>query len=118
MGGDYDSLDAEPFAYVTTTGRNSGRPHRIEIWFARSGSSLYLLSGGGDTADWVRNLRKSPAVDVEVGPVATRATARVIEDPDEDALARRLVFEKYDPQYSGDLTDWRARALPVAIDLP
>ena len=35
----------------------------------------------------------------------------------EDARARRLVFDKYQPGYGGDLTDWRARALPVAVDL-
>jgi hypothetical protein len=32
-------------------------------------------------------------------------------------LARRLLFEKYTPRYSGDLTSWAKTALPVAIDL-
>jgi len=25
---------SEPFLYLTTRGRRSGRPHQIEIWFA------------------------------------------------------------------------------------
>ena len=111
-------VDREPFAYVTTVGRRSGRPHRIEIWFARGGRTLYLLSGGGDRADWVANLRATPRVRVEVGPVDTEATARVVTDDDERAQARRLVFDKYQRQYAGDLTRWRERSLPVAIDLP
>ena len=37
--------------------------------------------------------------------------------PEEDAMARRLLPEKYAPRYSGDLEDWRRRALPIAVDL-
>jgi hypothetical protein len=46
------------------------------------------------------------------------ASARIVDsNTDEDALARRLVFEKYQPRYSGSLESWREAALPVAIDL-
>src|SRR6186713_3406091 len=41
-----DSWAATPFAYLTTTGRRTGQPHRIEIWFAAEQGSIYLLSGG------------------------------------------------------------------------
>jgi hypothetical protein len=41
----------------------------------------------------------------------------VVEDADEDALARRLLLEKYEPTYSGDLSDWGRTALSVAVDL-
>ena len=51
-----------PFCYLTTTGRITGRPHRIEIWFALHEGGVYLLAGGRDDADWVRNLRASPDV--------------------------------------------------------
>ena len=34
-----------------------------------------------------------------------------------DALARRLLLEKYEPAYSGDLSEWGRTALPVAVDL-
>ncbi len=33
------------------------KPHEIEIWFADDDDTLYMLSGGGDRSDWVRNLR-------------------------------------------------------------
>ena len=38
-------------------------------------------------------------------------------DVDEDDLARRIVTEKYQPTYGGDLSRWRQTSLPVAIDL-
>ena len=107
-----------PFCYLTTRGRVTGRPHEIELWFARDGDTLYLLSGGGDRADWVRNLRDQPAVSVRVGDVTSPAGGRVVEEgTTEDALARRLVFEKYQPEYSGDLRGWRDTAVAVAIDV-
>ena len=43
--------------------------------------------------------------------------ARVVTDQDEDTLARRLLFDKYSAGYSGDLTDWREQALPIAVDI-
>jgi deazaflavin-dependent oxidoreductase (nitroreductase family) len=108
---------AEPFCYLMTRGRRSGRPHEIEIWFALAGDTFFLLSGGGETADWVRNLRAEPAVTVRVGATAWPGRARVVADDDEAGRARRLVFEKYQPGYGGSLTRWRDTALPVAIDV-
>jgi deazaflavin-dependent oxidoreductase (nitroreductase family) len=106
------------FCYLTTRGRVTGRPHEIEIWFARDGDTLYLLSGGGDRADWVRNLRAQPVVTVRIGDVTNAARARVVEDgTTENGHARRLVFEKYQPQYGGDLRGWRDTAVAVAIDV-
>jgi deazaflavin-dependent oxidoreductase (nitroreductase family) len=116
-----DDEGGAPFCYLTTTGRVSGRPHTIEIWFALRDRTLYLLSGGRDRSDWVRNLLADPEVTVRIGrrdaPILA-ARARVV-DPgsDEDALARRLVTGKYQPGYGGDLSSWRRSSLPVAVDL-
>jgi deazaflavin-dependent oxidoreductase (nitroreductase family) len=63
----FERLGDENVCYLTTVGRRSGKPHTIEIWFALSDGTLYLLSGAGDSADWVRNLRKTSAVRVRVG---------------------------------------------------
>ena len=105
------------FCYVTTTGRRSGHPHTIEIWFALDGRTLYLLSGGGDESDWVRNIRADAAVGVRLGDEDFIARGRVIDDPDEDRTARDLVYAKYSPR-NADLEEWRERSLPVAIELP
>lgn len=105
---------------LTTTGRRSGRPHTIEIWFARAGNTLYLLAGAGLGADWVRNLMEDAAVDVELGedPPSAPARARVLaHGSEEDRLARRLLLEKYQEPGSHDLDGWGERALAVAVDL-
>jgi deazaflavin-dependent oxidoreductase (nitroreductase family) len=113
------SLGDEPFCYLTTTGRVTGRLHTIEIWFALRERTLYMHSGNGPhaRADWVRNLVKAPAVTIRIRDREFAGIARIVEDPDEDALARRLLLEKYEPTYAGDLTDWGRTALPVAVDL-
>lgn len=107
------------YCYVTTTGRVTGTPHRIEIWFALHDETVYLLAGGGDRSDWVRNVMVSPDVVVELGDRRRTTRAHVV-DPgtEEDARARRLLFDKYSARDHTDLAEWAATALPVAIAWP
>jgi deazaflavin-dependent oxidoreductase (nitroreductase family) len=107
----------EDYCYLTTTGRVSGLPRTIEIWFALEGDTLYMLSGGRDASDWVKNLSREPEVTVRIGETTMPGRARIVEPGDEETLARRLLVEKYSPRYSGDLTRWERTALPVAVDL-
>ncbi|HEX9371893.1 MAG TPA: nitroreductase family deazaflavin-dependent oxidoreductase [Roseiflexaceae bacterium] len=117
MTADPQRFAADDFAYLTTIGRVSGRPHTIEIWFALDGRTLYMLAGDGDGSDWVKNLRRLPDVTVRLGETVFAGRARVVEQANEDALARRLVVEKYQPGYGEDLSEWRRTSLPVAVDL-
>jgi deazaflavin-dependent oxidoreductase (nitroreductase family) len=112
-----NDLAGEAYCYLTTTGRVSGEPREIEIWFGLEGSTLYMLSGGRDRSDWVKNLIREPRVSVRIADRTFEGRARAVSDPDEDARARALLFEKYSPGYSGDLDDWRERSLPIAVDL-
>lgn len=108
----------EEFCYLTTSGRRTGRPHRIEIWFGQRRSTFYLLAGGGRRADWVRNLVASPAVRLRVGDDEFDATARIVEEPDEDLAARRMLAAKYQGWDEGTpMSDWAAHALAIAIDV-
>jgi deazaflavin-dependent oxidoreductase (nitroreductase family) len=113
----WSQLAEESFCYLTTRGRVSGRPHRIEIWFALDGDTLYLLSGGRESSDWVKNLRTTPEVTAELGGEIFAGHARIVAEPDEDQRARTLVHDKYAGTYGGDLSRWRRSALPVAVDL-
>ena len=112
------AVSDDDFCYLTTRGRVSAGPHEIEIWFALDGSTLFMLSGGGERSDWVRNLIAVPAVRVRLGSSTYAGTARVVKaGTGEDERARTLVFEKYQPRYEGSLTSWRERSLPVAVDI-
>ncbi len=116
MPPDLETLANQDFCYLTTVGRVTGRPHEIEIWFAIEGQTLYMLSGGQDRSDWVKNLRRNPEVTVRINDEHFEGRARSIESATEDELARSLLVDKYD-RVPGTLTHWRDTALPVAVDL-
>ena len=77
---------------ITTTGRRSGEPRRIEIVFYRSGDSVYLSGVPAPrTRDWLANLAANPRFTFHLkhGVVADLpAVAEVITDP---AERRRLL---------------------------
>ena len=106
----------EDFCYLTTAGRVTGRPHTIEIWFAMEGHTLYMLSDGRGRSDWVKNLQRTPQVTVRITDERFDGLARVVEEGEEDELARRLLVAKYE-RTPGSLSNWRRTALPVAVDL-
>jgi deazaflavin-dependent oxidoreductase (nitroreductase family) len=111
------AIGDEDYCYLTTTGRVSGQPREIEIWFGLAGATLYMLSGGRERSNWVRNLVRTPEVRVRIREREFDGTARIVPEGEEDAAARRLLFDKYATRYSGDLSAWRRTALPVAVDL-
>jgi deazaflavin-dependent oxidoreductase (nitroreductase family) len=111
-------LAGEEYCYVITTGRVSGRPHEIEIWFGLNGDTLFLLSGGGDQSDWVKNMLKTPSVTVRIAKHTFTGVARIVKDEREDKMARYMLAEKYQEWEAGKrLSEWARTALPVAIDL-
>ena len=110
-------LSAEEYCYLTTTGRVSGNPHEIEIWFGSQNQIIYLLSGS-ERSDWVRNFLKDPSVTVRIGSHTFTGKARIVRDREEEQRARHLVAEKYQEWEEGKrLSEWARTALPVAIDL-
>ncbi len=111
------ALAEADYGYLTTTGRRTGRPHTIEIWFAVRNGTVYVLSGSGGRSDWAKNLRIDPSVSFRISDVEHTGTAREVTDAAEDALARAVVVAKYQPRYSGDLAGWRSRSAPFAVDL-
>lgn len=112
--------ERDAFCYLTTTGRTTGNPHTIEIWFALDPDDptrLAMMAGGGRQSDWVRNLDRTPDVAIKLGPLLFPATARVVapDEPD-DALIRRLLVEKYRGP-SQPLDNWGRTALPILFTL-
>ena len=69
---------------VTTIGRTSGLPRRIEIWIVRIGDRV-IMCGTPGRRDWLANLRADPALTLhlkENGVSAdVSATAIEVDDP-------------------------------------
>jgi deazaflavin-dependent oxidoreductase (nitroreductase family) len=111
-------LAGEEYCYITTMGRVTGKPHEIEIWFGMQGSTLYLLSGGGDRSDWVKNMRANPTVTVKIAKHTFTGKARFVMDAEEETRARHMLAAKYQGWREGcKLSEWACTALPVAIEL-
>jgi F420H(2)-dependent quinone reductase len=69
---------------ITTTGRTSGQPRRIELVFHNIDGRIYISGRPGWPRGWIANLHANPAMTFHLkGPVATvdlPAHGRVILD--------------------------------------
>ena len=74
-----DQLAALQVLYLTTTGRISGEPRTIEIWFVAHQRYLYLLAEHYQQAHWVKNIMNNPMVHVRIGGKDMDARARILE---------------------------------------
>jgi deazaflavin-dependent oxidoreductase (nitroreductase family) len=109
---------------ITTTGRRSGQPRRIEIAFYRLGDDIYL-SGipGPKTRDWLANLAAHPQFTFHLknGVAADLpATSTVITDPAERRRVLAVFAEEFNRRRSPDspwpepvLDEWAERS-PLA----
>ena len=80
---------------ITTTGRRTGRPRRIEIVFHRIDGRMWISGMPSPRKrSWVANLESDPHLTVHLkGPIAVAdlpATARVVTDEPE----RRTILER------------------------
>jgi deazaflavin-dependent oxidoreductase (nitroreductase family) len=76
---------------ITTVGRKTGEPRRIEIWFHRADGSYYITGTPGRPRDWYANLVAHPGFTFHLKESATAdlpAIARPVTDPAE----RQKVF--------------------------
>ena len=109
----------QPYVWLTTVGRRTGRPRTVELWFVLADHTIYLLAGGGDDAHWVRNARVNADVTVRLGQRTHAGLARWPEHGSpEDGRARRAMAAKYQGWREGrPLSTWAREALCMAIDL-
>jgi hypothetical protein len=87
---------AERTVDITTTGRRSGEPRRIETWFYRVDGTIYL-SGMPGRRGWAANLEAEPAftfhlkngVQVDLPAHATQ----IVDEPERRAILTTLLDE-------------------------
>jgi deazaflavin-dependent oxidoreductase (nitroreductase family) len=71
---------------ITTTGRRSGRPRRIEIVLFCFDGHLYITGRPGRPRDWLANLTADPRMTVHLKRELVAdvpSTARIIREPQE-----------------------------------
>ena len=103
---DASSTLADRTIDITTIGRRSGAPRRIEIVFYRLGDDIYL-SGipAPTTRHWLANLTDHPQFTVHLkhGVVADLpATATVIVDPTQRRRVLTLLVDEFNRRNSPD----------------
>jgi deazaflavin-dependent oxidoreductase (nitroreductase family) len=122
---DADSTIEDRTIDITTTGRRSHEPRRIEIVFYRLGDEFYL-SGipAPKTRDWLANLAASPhfTFHLKHGVVADLpATATVIVEPAQRRRVLAVFVEQFNDRRresddgwpEADLDEWVAQS-PLA----
>lgn len=115
-----DDLSDDRFVHLTTTGRRSGLPHTVELWFLREGARVYLIAGieppiVGGRPDWLRNLERDPHVSVRIGAKHFAGLARV-------DLASVEIGTAMAAKYMGSTTGttlpkWASEGHLVTVDL-
>ncbi len=86
-------------ADITTTGRKSGKPHRIEIGFLTFDGGHFITGRPGRPRDWMANLRANPAFTLHLKRGVTAdlaATATIIDDAETRAAVLRRIMEIWD----------------------
>jgi deazaflavin-dependent oxidoreductase (nitroreductase family) len=118
-----DSSPAERTIDITTLGRRSGIPRRIEVWFHRVDGRWYLTGVPGPRS-WYANLRADPRfiVHLKHGVTADLPATAV---PVDEATRRRVITAVLDLQTRPEIAtrvsqrqnfdDWFARSPLVEI---
>jgi deazaflavin-dependent oxidoreductase (nitroreductase family) len=52
---------------ITVTGRKSGRPVSIPVWFVFDDDKLNLLPVKGSDTQWYKNVLKNPSLPIDAG---------------------------------------------------
>jgi len=96
----------EKFAYLTTVGRNSGKNHTVELWFAIASGKIFLSHEGRYT-DWMRNMKRNRRVQIRIGKLTLEADAVLLNDGDSKEMGKISLYEKYyGPAPKATIDDW------------
>jgi len=100
---------------ITTTGRRSGRPHRIEIWFHNLDGRIYITGLPG-RRDWYANVVANPEFTFHLKQTAQAdlpARARPVTD---EAERREVLAEILRRLGRNELDRWVADAPLVEVE--
>jgi len=108
----------EKLIHVTTLGRNTIKPHMVELWFAVSRGRVYLSHEGEET-DWMKNIKKNGDVTFEIGGRNFTGTAHLLENNSEEVWEGKVaLYEKYYGKASNEtIEDWFSLSKLLLVEL-
>jgi deazaflavin-dependent oxidoreductase (nitroreductase family) len=92
--------------HITVTGRKSGRPISVPVWFVLDGEKLYLLPVSGSDTQWYKNVLKNPSMGIDARGAKAELKAVSITD----AKHVSSVVEKFRGKYgAGDVKKYYSK---------
>lgn len=86
---DLEALASQQTIQITTTGRRTGNPRRVEIWWFHV-EGRFIITGTPGRRDWLANLSADPKLTIHVCGRDIAASA----SPVRDLTFRRRVFTR------------------------
>lgn len=86
-----NALDQGGIADVTTVGRKSGEPRRIEIYFHQFDGKYYLTGRPGRKRDWEANIKAQPEFILHLKRGVTE-DLEVVGETEPDPQVRRAIL--------------------------
>jgi deazaflavin-dependent oxidoreductase (nitroreductase family) len=80
---------------ITVTGRKSGRPISIPVWFVFEDDKLYLLPVQGSDTQWYKNVLKKPKIRIDARGEEAELKAVPTADPKQVSSVVEKFREKY-----------------------
>jgi deazaflavin-dependent oxidoreductase (nitroreductase family) len=88
------AVAGETTAQLTTTGRKSGKPHTVPVWFIVGDGAIYLTTQDVKR-DWVRNAEAHPEVTLAIRDVRVRGRLARVTEEELDHHIRDQRAQKY-----------------------
>ncbi|MGZ4811461.1 MAG: nitroreductase family deazaflavin-dependent oxidoreductase [Terriglobales bacterium] len=80
---------------ITITGRKSGKPISIPVWFVSEDDTLYLLPVQGSDTQWYKNVLKKPKIGIDARGTGAEFKAVPITDPQQVSSVVEIFRAKY-----------------------
>jgi len=101
-----DRLSKSSEININVTGRKSGRPVSIPVWFVWEDDKLYLLPVKGSNTQWYKNVLKNPSIRIDARGAEAELKGIPITPPKQVSS----VVEKFRTKYgAGDVRKYYSK---------
>jgi deazaflavin-dependent oxidoreductase (nitroreductase family) len=106
-----DRLSKSSEITITVTGRKSGRPISVPVWFVSEDDKLYLVPVQGSDSQWYKNVLHNPSLQITAGGTEAEFKAAPITE----AKQVSSVVDKFRAKYGASDVKKYYSKLDVAI---